>query len=152
MSLSRWFSNYDPFEEIRDIQKRFNHLFGEINNGLGKNGKEERSFWRPRVDVRETEIEFLIHADLPGLDKEQVNIELDNGTLTITGERNFEKKEENEQYHRIERGYGRFMRTFSVPENLDPATISAKFEKGVLEVSVPKPAEKKNPVTKIPIN
>ncbi len=152
MSLSRWFNNYDPFEEIRDIQKRFNHFFGEINAGLSKSDKGEQSFWRPRVDVRETEKEYLIHADLPGLDKEQVDIELDNGTLTISGERNFEKKEENEQYHRIERGYGRFMRSFSVPENLDPATISAKFEKGVLEVSIPKPVEKKNPVTKIRIN
>jgi HSP20 family protein len=144
--LSRWLAS-DPFEDLFDVQKQMNKYFSPEFSAAQK----DIAAWRPRVDVRESEKEFVIHAELPGLAKDQVNVELDKGVLTISGERKFEKKDEKEQFHRIERSYGKFQRSFAVPEGLDPNNIQATFNDGVLEVTMPKP-EVKTPVsTKINI-
>jgi HSP20 family protein len=144
--LSRWLAS-DPFEDLFGVQKQMNKYFSPEFSAAQK----DIAAWRPRVDVRESEKEFVIHAELPGLAKDQVNVELDKGVLTISGERKFEKKDEKEQFHRIERSYGKFQRSFAVPEGLDPNNIQATFNDGVLEVTMPKP-EVKTPVsTKINI-
>jgi HSP20 family protein len=144
--LSRWLAS-DPFEELFDVQKQMNKYFSPEFSAAQK----DIAAWRPRVDVRESEKEFVIHAELPGLAKDQVNVELDKGVLTISGERKFEKKDEKEQFHRIERSYGKFQRSFAVPEGLDPNNIQATFNDGVLEVTMPKPEVKAPVSTKINI-
>ncbi len=144
--LSRWFAT-DPFEDLFDVQKQMNKYFSPEFSAAQK----DLAAWRPKVDVRESEKEFVIHAELPGLTKEHVNVELDKGVLTISGERKFEKKDEQEQFHRIERSYGKFQRSFAVPEGLDPNTIQATFNNGVLEVTMPKPEVKTPASTKINI-
>jgi len=144
--LSRWIAA-DPFEELFDMQKQMNKYFSPEFSAAQK----DIAAWRPKVDVRENDKEFVIHAELPGLTKDQVILELDKNVLTISGERKFEKKEEKEQFHRIERSYGKFQRSFAVPEGTDPTSIQATFNNGVLEVSLPKPEAKAAVSTKISI-
>lgn len=144
--LSRWIAS-DPFEDLFDMQKQMNKYFSPEFSAAQK----DIATWRPKVDVRESEKAFVIHAELPGLAKDHVNVELDQGVLTISGERKFEKKDEREQFHRIERSYGKFQRSFAVPEGLDPNSISATFNEGVLEVTLPKPEVKTPASTKINI-
>jgi len=100
------------------------------------------SIWRPVVDVRETDKDIIVHAELPGLKKDDININIEDNVLTLSGERSHTEKTENERYHRIERSYGKFQRSFALPENTDPSTIQANFENGVLELTVPKSAPK----------
>jgi HSP20 family protein len=146
MSLSRFYAA-DPFEDLFKLQKQMNKYFSPEYAATQK----DLAAWRPRVDVRETDKQFVIHAELPGLTKEQVNVELDQGVLTLSGERKFEKKDVQEQFHRIERSYGKFQRSFAVPEGLDPSAIQATFNNGVLEVLMPKPEDKKPVAAKINI-
>ena len=101
------------------------------------------SEWRPLVDLAEDEKEYLIKAELPDVKKEDVKVTVENGVLTITGVRKFEKEEEGKKYHRIERGYGSFMRSFSLPEDAAGDKINAEFKDGVLKVHLPKSAEAK---------
>jgi HSP20 family protein len=102
------------------------------NEALGEDA------WLPPVDVRETDGEFIFTAELPGLAKEDVNITLEEKVLTISGERMLEGKEDNENYHRIERSYGKFSRSFSLPQDVDQENVSANFANGVLTIAVPK--------------
>ena len=97
--------------------------------------------WMPAVDIRETDESLLMTAELPGMKKEDVNITFENNVLTISGERKFEKDEKRENYHRIERAYGEFSRSFSVPTNIDPKKVEAKFHDGVLEITLTKTPE-----------
>ena len=98
--------------------------------------------WRPLVDVKSTDNEIQIHAELPGVKKEDIDLELKDGLLTISGKRVEEKKEENEKYHKSERFYGNFKRSFAVPQNVNENDIKAHFDNGVLQVSFPKPSVK----------
>ena len=96
------------------------------------------SEWCPRVDIRESEKSFQIKAEVPGVRKEDVKVTLENGILSISGERKFEKEEKGKKYHRIEHSYGSFLRSFGLPENADPGHVDAKFSDGVLTVHVAK--------------
>jgi len=100
--------------------------------------------WAPRVDISEDDKEWLVKADLPEMKKEDVKVTVENGVLTITGERKFEKEEKNKKFHRIERSYGNFYRSFTLPDGADPDKVSAGFKDGVLNVHLPK-SEKAKP-------
>jgi HSP20 family protein len=94
--------------------------------------------WSPLVDISEDDKEYCIRAELPGLKKEEVKVTVENGVLSIAGERQYEKEDKNRKYHRIERAYGNFVRSFSVPDDADPSKVSAEFKDGVLNVRLAK--------------
>lgn len=135
-ALTRW----DPFKEMDDLQDRFSKLFALLPSRTISGGKEAMTVaeWSPIVDISEDDKEWLVKADLPEVKKEDVKVTVENGVLTITGERKFEKETENKKYHRVERSYGNFLRSFTVPEGADGTKVAAEFKEGVLRVHLPK--------------
>jgi HSP20 family protein len=140
-SLTRW----DPFREMDDLQKRLTSIFG-LPPTRAANGKEDMTVtqWLPPVDITEDEKAYLIKAELPEVRKEDVKVTVENGVLTISGERKFEKEEKDKRYHRIERAYGSFSRSFQVPDDADDSKVGAEFKDGVLAVRLGK-SEKARP-------
>ena len=135
-ALTRW----DPFKEMDELQRRLTSMFGLGSQRLA-NGKEETmtvTQWLPLVDITEDDKEYLITAELPEVKKEDVKVAVENGVLTISGERKSEKEEKNKKYHRIERAYGSFERSFIVPDDADADKVNAEFKDGVLKVHLPK--------------
>ena len=126
------------------MQNRLGSFFGGTFPRFGNgNGGLKLADWSPQVDIVEDEKEYLIKADLPEMKKDEINVSVENGVLSVSGERKTEKEEKNKKFHRIERSYGRFERTFMVPEDADGAKVKAEFKDGVLKVHLPK-----NPVAK----
>jgi HSP20 family protein len=132
MALIRW----EPARELRDMNRLFNTLFEPSASAVMRR-------WSPAMDVVETEDNYVLRADLPGVSEGDVKIELDDNVLTISGERKSAHKEAKEGYYRVERAYGSFSRTLKLPEGVDADSISASFDRGVLEVNVPKPEQRK---------
>ena len=130
-SLTTW----DPFKELNRLSNIFGglHPRTELDNATG-NG------WTPAVDIVEDDTSFTISADLPEVKKDDVNVAVENGYLTLSGERKFEKEEEDKKkkYHRIERSYGSYTRSFALPDNVDGTAVKAEFKEGVLKVILPK--------------
>ena len=120
----------------------FDQLRREMERGLttqsGEVSSVATSDWVPAVDIKETEDSFVIVADIPGVKPEDIEVQMDNGVLTIKGEKQTEKKEEHEDFKRVERSYGSFYRRFSLPDTADPESVSAKSDHGVLEITVSK--------------
>jgi len=143
MALIRW----EPVREISSIQSEMNRLFNSFFDtptaagGNGGGGPARR--WIPAMDLAETEGEFVLKADLPGLSEGDVSIELDDNVLTVSGERKAEHEERKEGYYRVERSFGRFSRSLSLPEGVDADAVKASFDHGVLEIHIPKPAAKR---------
>ena len=137
MALVRW----DPARELDTLQTDVNRVFDTFFGGRTANGATRR--WVPPMDLVETDDHLVLRADLPGLDKEDVEIEVKDGVLTISGERRTEHEDSADGYHRVERAYGRFSRSLSLPQGIDADQVQADFDKGVLEVRIPKPAERK---------
>jgi HSP20 family protein len=138
-ALTKW----NPFRELEEIQSRLSSLFGRTPlRGLGEETMTV-SEWTPLVDITENEKEYLIKAELPEVKKEDVKVTVENGTLSITGERKVEKEEKGKKYHRVERAYGSFMRSFTLPEGTTGDKVSAEFKDGVLKVHLPKSEEVK---------
>src|SRR5947209_5393967 len=141
MALIRW----EPAREIATIQGEMNRLFNTSfepsGQGNGQNGSPRR--WIPAMDLVETDDDFVLRADLPGLSENDVNIELEDNVLTISGERKAEHEERKEGYYRVERASGQFTRSLTLPEGVDPDAVKASFDRGVLEVRVPKPEQRK---------
>lgn len=108
--------------------------------------------WTPHVDVVETENEILVKADVPGVDEKDIDIRLENGTLTLKGERKLEKDDTEKGYHRVERGYGSFVRCFSLPTSVDPEKVGASYKAGVLTVTLPKKEAAKPRSIKVSLN
>ncbi|HRC56636.1 MAG: Hsp20/alpha crystallin family protein [Myxococcales bacterium] len=138
MSLVRW----DPFRELEDVTSRLNRFFG-LSAPLRASADPRKDAmmafdWEPTVDIAETETEFHIKAELPEVKKEDVKISVENGVLRLAGERRHEKEEKGKKFHRIERSYGSFLRTFSLPDNVDDTKVRAEFKDGVLNVFLPK--------------
>lgn len=131
-------TKFKPANEIfRDSNTPFGTFFDTFfNDRLGK--MENTSFFRPAVDVKETEISFELAFTLPGLEKEEVKIELKESRLTVSGERKKEKEENNTRYHRVENHYGSFSRSFMLPENVNADAIEAGFKNGILTLTLPK--------------
>jgi HSP20 family protein len=136
MALVRW----EPLREISSIQSEVNRLFNTFFD-TPVTAAERR--WIPAMDLVESDEHFVLRADLPGLTQEDVNLELEDNVLTVSGERKAEHEERNEGYHRVERAYGRFSRSLTLPEGIDPEAVEARFDKGVLEVRIPKPEQRK---------
>lgn len=134
-TLTRW----EPFREMEDLQNRLSTLFDRTPMRRG-NGKESITLpeWTPLADITEDDREYVIKAELPELKREDVKVTVENGVLTISGERKFEKEEKKKKYHRVERGYGSFVRTFALPEDADAEKVKAQFKQGILEVHLPK--------------
>lgn len=132
MSIVRW----DPMREFEDMQRRF---FGQnfLKDFTG-NEALARSEWAPQVDIAETPEAYTLHAELPGMKKEDIKVTVEEGVLTLKGERKFEKEEKNKKYHRVERSYGMFQRSFTLPQAVDDTKVAANYENGVLNVLIPK--------------
>ena len=122
-------SHYDPLANLRLFEDAFTRMLSEPQTNRP---------WAPAVDIYETENELVLKADLPDVDLKDIDVRVENQTLTISGERKFEQKESTKGYHRIERSYGSFVRSFAVPNSFDTETIAAEFKNGVLRVSLPK--------------
>ena len=141
-TLTRW----DPFKELDELQNRLSTLFGRAP--VRKDGGREEAMtlaeWAPLVDIIEEEKEYRIKAELPEVNKSDVKVTVQDDVLTIAGERTFEKEETGRKYHRVERAYGSFARSFTLPEDADAAKVSADFKEGVLIVHLPK-SEKARP-------
>ena len=141
-TLTRW----DPFKELDELQNRLSTLFGRAP--VRKDGGREEAMtlaeWAPLVDIIEEEKEYRIKAELPEVSKPDVKVTVQDDVLTITGKRTFEKEETGRKYHRVERAYGSFARSFTLPEDADAAKVSADFKDGVLIVHLPK-SEKARP-------
>ena len=141
MALIRW----EPVRELSSIQNEMNRLFNTFFDApsAGENSGTSLRRWIPAMDLVETDDDFVLRADLPGLSENDVNIELEDNVLTISGERKAEHEERKEGYYRVERASGQFTRSLTLPEGVDPDAVKASFDRGVLEVRVPKPEQRK---------
>src|SRR5438128_3568481 len=135
-TLTRW----EPFREMEDFQNRLSTLFGRPLRRTNGHGREDITLadWMPLADITEDEKEYLIKAELPELKREDVKVTVENGVLTISGERKFEKEEKKRKFHRVERGYGTFMRSFTLPDDADGKKVKEEFKKTLLTVHLPK--------------
>ena len=146
--LSRWqptMTRWNPFKDLEDMGKRL-LTYLEIPTVRTEAGKEAMTFaeWSPLVDITEDEKEYLIKADLPEVKKEDVKLTVQDDVMCISGEREYEKEEKGKKYHRVERAYGSFMRSFTLPEDADGSKVNAEYKDGVLNVHLPK-SEKAKP-------
>jgi HSP20 family protein len=137
MTLVRW----DPFREFAQIQDRVNRVFSDVY-GLGALSADEglmtTGTWLPPVDIYQNgDHELVIKAELPDMTREDIDITVDNGTLVIKGEKKLSSDVKDDQFHRMERRYGTFSRSFSLPQTVDPAKVSAEYKQGVLTVRLP---------------
>jgi HSP20 family protein len=141
MALIRW----EPVREISTIQTEMNRLFNTFFDTPAPQGATGTPLrrWIPAMDLLETEDAFVLRADLPGLSEGDVNLELEDNVLTISGERKAEHEERKEGYYRVERAWGSFSRSLTLPEGINPDGVQASFDRGVLEVRVPKPEQRK---------
>ncbi len=135
----REISEWDPFRELDAFSNRLSRMFGTTATKHG-DGREEITVaaWSPLVDIIEDEKEYLVKVELPEVKKSDVKVRVEDGVLYLSGERNFEKEEKGKRYHRVERAYGSFMRSFALPEDADPQQVNADFKDGVLSVHVAK--------------
>lgn len=137
-ALTKW----TPFRELEDMHNRLANALGKPFFGPEYGLKESltTSEWAPAVDITEDEKEFLIKAELPEVKKDDIKVSVEDGVLTISGERKFEKEEKNKRYHRVERSYGSFLRSFTLPEDVSPDKVKADFKDGLLTLHLPKSA------------
>src|SRR5271165_5556668 len=144
--ITRW----DPFREFVNLQDRMNRLFPR-----GPEGQDESltsTAFAPPVDVYEDEHNVTLKIEVPGIDEKDIDVRIENNTLTVHGERKFEKDEKEENYRRVERQYGSFTRTFNLPTTVDAEKVSANYEKGVLKVKLAKKAEAKPKQIKVNVS
>ena len=137
MALVRW----EPMRELNTLQSEMNRLFNTFFDEGGDTGAAPRR-WAPAVDLIEREDSLVLKADLPGLSEDDVQVEVRDGVLTISGERKAEHEDKQNGYYRVERSFGRFSRSLQLPEGVDADKIGASFENGVLQVTIPKPEQR----------
>ncbi|MFL5818666.1 MAG: Hsp20/alpha crystallin family protein [Conexibacter sp.] len=138
MALVRW----EPVRELNTIQGEINRLFNSFFDTPVSAGAGAGRRWLPAMDLVEADDHYILRADLPGLAEDDVKIEVENAVLTVSGERRAEHEQRGEGYHRLERAYGSFSRSLTLPEGVDPESVQANFERGVLEVNIPKPEQR----------
>jgi HSP20 family protein len=154
MALIKWndpFRLGDPFRELATLQDRMNRVFEDT---LGRSRRDEELFtgtWAPPVDIVETKDKLMLTAELPGFTEEQIHIDFEDGILSIQGERKFERESKEDNYHRVERSYGKFVRSFSLPGHVDSQKISARFANGLLTIEMPKREETKPKSIKVQV-
>ncbi|HYT50529.1 MAG TPA: Hsp20/alpha crystallin family protein [Pyrinomonadaceae bacterium] len=134
---------YDPFRDLRTLQEEVNRLFtGNIARGFDDEGIA-RGAWSPSVDIYENKDHIVLEAELPGMKREDFDLSVENNVITLRGERHFEKKDESDNYHRVERAYGSFTRSFTLPNSVTAEGANAEYSNGVLRVTLPKREETK---------
>jgi HSP20 family protein len=140
MTIVRW----EPLREFGTLQNEMNRLFNTVFDAppAGNGGSTLRR-WMPAMDLVEADDHYVLRADLPGMTEDDVKIEFEDGTLTVSGERKAEHESKGEGYHRVERAFGSFSRSLTLPKGIDAEAVTASFDRGVLEVSIPKPEERK---------
>src|SRR6266702_8156784 len=137
--LTRW----EPFREFSTLQDRMNRLFRESYSGEGRDESLTTSSFAPAVDVYEDEHKVTLKIEVPGIDEKDIDVRVENNTLTVHGERKIEKEEKEENYRRVERQYGTFTRSFTLPSSVDTGQVNAHYDNGVLKISLAKKAEAK---------
>jgi len=142
-SVIRW----EPFRNVNSLQEQFSRLFD--TSYPGRSSESDLTTWAPAVDIQETENELVLKADLPGIEEKDIDVRIENSTLTIRGERKFEKQVNEDNYLRVERSYGSFSRSFSLPNTINTEAIHAEYKNGVLTVQMPKRAESKPKQVKV---
>ena len=143
MAIVRW----EPFRDLVTVQERMNRIFDEAFRGAGRGGGEDDwalgGTWAPAVDIYEQDGNLVLKAELPGIDPKDVDVRVENNVLTLRGERKFESEVKREKYHRVERAYGSFSRSFTLPSVVDTDKIKAEFKDGLLRVTLPTREEAK---------
>jgi HSP20 family protein len=142
MALIRW----DPYRELNTFADRFNRAFGSLAT---REREEEFGLWMPPVDIAEDKDKIILTAELPGFRENEVDIQMEGNVLTLRGERKHEEEKEGRNFHRIERSYGQFVRSFTLPNNVDRENIRARFNSGLLEIEMPKREDAKPKQIKI---
>jgi HSP20 family protein len=137
MAISRW----DPFREMVTMQNRLNSLFQDYSRGEGDS--TTAAGFAPPVDIYEDEHKLVLKLEVPGMRQEDLNIQIENRTLTVQGERKFDREEKQENFHRVEHRYGTFFRSFTLPNTVDAENVQASYDAGVLKLEFPKRAEAK---------
>jgi HSP20 family protein len=134
---------YDPFRDLRTLQEEVNRLFStNLTRGFGEEGIG-RGAWNPSVDIYENKEHIVLEAELPGMNRDDFELSVENNVITLRGERQFEKKDETDNYHRVERSYGSFTRSFTLPQTVSADGATAEYRNGVLRVTLPKREETK---------
>ena len=145
MAIIRW----DPFRDVVTLREKMNRLFEEFPASQREEKDVMTSNWAPAVDIYETANELVLTAEIPGIDEKDIEIKIEDNTLSLKGERKFEKETKEENFHRIERSYGSFYRAFTLPNSVDTEHIQAMHDNGVLRVVMPKKQELKPKTVKI---
>ena len=146
--LTRW----EPFREFATLQDRINRVFRDSYSGTAPDDSLTTSSFAPAVDVYEDEHQVVLKIEVPGIDEKDIDVRVENNTLTVHGERKIEKEEKEENYRRVERQYGSFTRTFTLPPTVDTDQVSATYDKGVLKITLPKKAEAKPKQIKVNVS
>ena len=139
MTIVRW----EPLRELGSLQNEMNRLFNTVFDAPAPGNGGTLRRWMPAMDLVESGDHFVLRADLPGMSEEDIKIEFEDGTLTVSGERKAEHEEREEGYYRVERAFGTFSRSLTLPKGIDADAVSAQFDRGVLEIRIPKPEERK---------
>jgi len=145
VAIIRW----DPFRDLVTLREKMNRLFEETFTGRGEKKDLVSGTWSPSVDIYETENAMVLTAEVPGMKEDEIEIKIEDNTLILQGERKFEKETKEENYHRIERSYGSFYRSFTLPNSIDQDKIQAVHENGVLKITMPKRPELKPKKVKV---
>ena len=147
MAITRW----DPFRDVATLQNRLNTLFQDFNRGNNENDLVPAAAFVPPVDIYEDDHKIVLKLEVPGMKQDDLDIQLENNTLTVRGERKFEKEEKEENFHRIERRYGSFYRAFTIPNTVNPEGVKADYDAGVLRIQLEKRAEAKPKQIKVQV-
>jgi HSP20 family protein len=145
MAIVRW----EPFRDLVSTHDRFSRLFNDTFSRFFDEGETGARGWAPAVDIYETDHDLVLKAELPGVDPKDVEARVEDGTLYLKGERKLEKEAKEENYHRVERSYGSFVRTFALPRSVDSEKVSAQYQDGILTLTMPKREEAKPRTIKI---
>ena len=151
--MTRMLTRFEPFRSLGGLQDRIDRLFevGLVRLRPWTSEAIEDAAWSPAVDIVETENDIVLRADLPGVDPKDVDIQVENGTLTLKGERKFESDVKEDDYRRVERVYGSFLRSFALPSTVDAEKVEAEYRNGVLELKLPKRPEAKPKQIKVAV-
>lgn len=147
MNLVKW----NPFSELEDVSNRLNSIFGRLPVSTGQEMLAVTD-WTPIVDISETDKAYLIKGEIPGVKKEDVKVTIEDGMITMRGERRQEKEDKGEKFHRIERCYGSFMRSFRIPDDADESAVKAEFKDGMISVTIPKSEKAKSKPKEIEVS
>jgi HSP20 family protein len=148
MAIVRW----EPLRDLMTSQRGIDRLFKEAFTPFYDEGESSTRTWAPPVDIYETENDIVLKAELPGMDPKDVEVKVEDNTLYLKGERKFEKEVRNENYHRVERSYGSFARSFSLPNSISAEKVKAEFKDGLLTLTLPKREEAKPRTIKIDVS